>query len=75
MIEFTKDMLLIDAFRTEGANLDEMANVLAAAGLHCLGCALSHGESIEGAAMVHGIDPDVMLQALTEAANKPVANE
>ena len=30
---FTKDMLLIDAFRTEGINIDAMATVLADMGM------------------------------------------
>ena len=64
-----KDMLLIDAFRTEGVNIEAMADVLSSIGMHCLGCALSHGETIEQAAMVHGIDPDELLRMLNEAAN------
>ena len=62
-------MLLIDAFRTEGVNIEAMADVLSSIGMHCLGCALSHGETIEQAAMVHGIDPDELLKMLNEAAN------
>ncbi|MBR1625253.1 MAG: DUF1858 domain-containing protein, partial [Clostridia bacterium] len=54
----TKDMLLIDAFRMDGVNVEAMAEVLMQMGMHCLGCALSHGETIEEAALVHGIDPD-----------------
>lgn len=64
----SKDMLLIDAFRTEGVNIEAMADVLSSIGMHCLGCALSHGETIEQAAMVHGIDPDELLKMLNEAA-------
>ena len=64
----TKDMLLIDVFRMDGINVDAMADVLADFGMHCLGCALSHGETVEEAALVHGIDPDVMCNALNEAA-------
>ena len=67
----TKDMLLIDAFRMEGVNIEAMADVLQSMGMHCLGCMLSHGETIEQAAMVHGIDPDEMLKALNEAAQMP----
>ena len=63
-----KDMLLIDAFRTEGVNIEAMADVLTSIGMHCLGCALAHGETIEQAAMVHGIDPDELLKMLNEAA-------
>lgn len=64
----TKDMLLIDAFKTEGVNVEAMADVLGNFGMHCLGCALSHGETIEQAAIAHGYDPDEMLKALNEAA-------
>ena len=35
-------------------------------GLHCLGCALSSGESIEEACMVHGLDCDDLLDQLNE---------
>lgn len=63
-----KDMLLIDAFKTEGVNIEAMAETLAGFGMHCLGCALSHGETIEQAAMAHGVDPDLMINALNEAA-------
>lgn len=66
----TKDMLLIEAFQKaseEGANIEAMAEVLANFGMHCLGCALSHGETIEQAATAHGVDPDTMLNALNEA--------
>ena len=69
----TKDMLLIDAFRMDGVNVEAMAEVLMQMGMHCLGCALSHGETIEEAAIVHGIDPDEMLVALNEAAQTPKA--
>ncbi len=65
---FTKDTLLIEAFQTEGANVEAMAQKLGEYGMHCLGCALSHGETIAQAAMAHGYDPDEMLEALIIAA-------
>lgn len=65
----TKDMLLIEAFQKEGVNVEAMAEVLGNFGMHCLGCALSHGETIEQAALAHGYDPDEMLAALNAAAN------
>ena len=43
-----------------------MANI-AGFGMHCLGCALSHGETVEQAAMTHGIDADKLLKALNDA--------
>lgn len=33
-------------------------------GMHCLGCPASRGESIEEACMVHGTDPDKLIEAL-----------
>ena len=33
-------------------------------GMHCLGCAIAHGETLEEAAMVHGIDIEELLKAL-----------
>lgn len=47
-----------------------MAGVLMAGGMHCVGCPSSQGETLEEAAMVHGIDSDVLearLNAFLEA--------
>ena len=38
-----------------------VAPILLEIGMHCLGCPASQGESIEEAAMVHGIDPDLLV--------------
>lgn len=63
----TKDMLIIDALKL--GNVEAMAEVLYNFGMHCLGCALSRAETIEQAAMAHGVDPEEMVKALNEAAN------
>lgn len=63
----TKDTLIADALKQ--GNVEAMAEVLYSFGMHCLGCALSRGETIEQAAAVHGVDPDEMIKALNEAAN------
>lgn len=63
-MKITKDMLLIDAFQM--GDTEKMAEVLQGFGMHCLGCALSHGETIEQAAMTHGIDVNEMLDALNK---------
>lgn len=67
MANITKDMLIVDALR-EG-NVEKMAEVLHNFGMHCLGCALARGETIEEAAAVHGVDADEMVAALNEAAD------
>lgn len=42
------------------------APVFMAHGMHCLTCPCSTGESIEMACMVHGSDPDALVDALNE---------
>jgi hybrid cluster-associated redox disulfide protein len=42
----------------------EVAPVLMEAGMHCLGCPASQAESLEEAAMVHGIDVDELMERI-----------
>ena len=39
----------------------EAAPILMEIGMHCLGCPASQMESLEEAAMVHGIDADLLI--------------
>lgn len=49
----------------------DVAPVFMEFGMHCLGCPASSGESIEQAAVVHGIEVDKLIEALNEYfANK-----
>lgn len=41
--------------------------VLMSAGMHCLGCPASQGETLEEAAMVHGIDINELMEAIEQA--------
>lgn len=41
-----------------------IAPILMSAGLHCLGCVLASGETIEEACVVHGIDCDSLIEEL-----------
>ena len=38
-----------------------MAGVLVAGGMHCIGCPSAQMETIEEAALVHGIEPDLLV--------------
>ena len=38
--------------------------ILMGAGMHCVGCPSSAGETLEEAAMVHGIDGDMIVEEL-----------
>ena len=60
MAEITKEMTIGEILRTNPA----VAPVLLEAGMHCLGCPSAQGESLEEAAMVHGIDPDMLVEEI-----------
>ena len=62
----TKDMLIAGALKQ--GNVDGIANVLFSVGMHCLGCALAHNETVEDAANAHGVDVDELVEKLNEAA-------
>ena len=60
MAKVTKDMLI-----GEIIGLDpQMPVVLMEGGMHCVGCPSSQAESLEEAAMVHVIEPDVLVARL-----------
>ena len=44
----------------------EKAEILLAAGMHCLGCPASQTETLEEACMVHGIDVEELLVELNK---------
>ncbi len=52
MAQISKDMTIGEILRTN----PEVAPVLMEAGMHCLGCPSAQAESLEEAAMVHGMD-------------------
>lgn len=60
MGEITKDMTIGEILQ---ANPD-VVPVLLDAGMHCLGCPASQAESLEEAAMVHGINIDDLMKAI-----------
>ncbi len=43
---------------------EKVAPLLMSVGMHCLGCPASQAESIEEAAMVHGIDPKELVDKI-----------
>ena len=45
---------------------DGIAPILMGAGMHCLGCPASQGESLEQACAVHGIDCDTLVAQINE---------
>jgi len=61
-MEFTKDMTIREAL----AKNPKSEEVFLSFGMHCVGCPTASGESIEQAAMVHGINVDLLLEKLNE---------
>lgn len=60
MAQVTKDMTMGEILTLD----PEMANILVNAGMHCVGCPSHAFESLNDAAMVHGIDVEPLLAAL-----------
>ena len=64
----SKDMLVIDILQQ--GDPDKLAEVLMQSGMHCLHCMLAHNETLEEAAMTHGIDVDKLVEQLKEVAGE-----
>ena len=62
MAKVSKDMLIGQLLQID-ANI---APILMRAGMHCLGCPSSQMESLEEAAMVHGLDVDVPVNQIND---------
>lgn len=65
--EVTKDTIIGDILDADG----NVAPYFFEIGMHCLGCPASRGESIADACMVHGVNPDELIEKL----NKHFANK
>ena len=60
MAQISKDMRIIDII-----NVDyDIVPILLNEGMHCIGCPSAQAESLEEAALVHGLDPDVLVARL-----------
>ena len=69
MAAITKDMIIgeiLDMDETTAPYFLEM-------GMHCLGCPSSQMETIEEAAMVHGIEPDALVNEINAFLEKDLA--
>lgn len=59
-MNITKDMTIGQIIVTN----PNVAPILMEAGMHCLGCPASQGETLEEAAMVHGLDIDELMSKI-----------
>ena len=55
--QVTKDMLIHQIIEVDPGN----AAILMASGMHCVGCPSAQMETVEEAAMVHGIEPELLI--------------
>ena len=59
----TKNMTITEIIKTKPA----AAAILMSKGMHCLGCVIAQGETLEQAADVHGIPVEELLKEINEA--------
>lgn len=62
MAEITKETTIGEALIIN----PDIAPVLMEIGMHCLGCPSAQGETLEEAAMVHGLDADELMKKIAE---------
>ncbi|MDO5382518.1 MAG: DUF1858 domain-containing protein [Eubacteriales bacterium] len=60
MARVTKDTTIGEVIQIDGGVIP----ILMGAGMHCVGCPSSVGETLEEAAMVHGIDCDMLVEEI-----------
>lgn len=63
MALITKDMTIGQAIAMD----QNIIPVLLDIGMHCLGCPSAQAETLEEAAMVHGLDPDELMDRINAA--------
>ncbi len=62
MAKITADTLISECLELN----PDAAEILLSTGMHCIGCAMAHGETIEQAVAVHGEDLNALLNKLNE---------
>ena len=64
-IKLTKDMTIGELI----GSFPQVAPILMSVGMHCLGCPSAQAESLEEAAMVHGLDADLLMEKINAFLN------
>ena len=65
----SKDMIIADLIALD----PNYAAILMASGMGCVGCPSAQMESLEEAAMVHGIEPDALVKEINDFLAKDLA--
>ncbi len=61
-MEINKNMLITEILRVD----EGVGDILMESGMHCLGCIMAHGEDLEQACAVHGIDADALESKIND---------
>lgn len=64
-VQISKDMTIGQLLATNPT----VAPVLMEVGMHCLGCPSAQAETLEEAAMVHGLDADLLVAKINAVLN------
>ena len=62
MYQIEKETVISDIM----ANAPYTVPLFQAIGMHCMGCAMASGETVEEACAVHGVDPDLFVEKVNE---------
>ena len=62
MRKISKDMIIADLVAID----QNIIVILMGAGMHCIGCPSAQGETLEEAAMVHGLDADLLVDQIND---------
>ena len=60
MQKISKDIIISDLVQSD----QNIIPILMREGMHCIGCPSAQAETLEEAALVHGLDPDVLVARL-----------
>ena len=60
MQKISKDMIISDLVQID----QNIIPILMREGMHCIGCPSAEAETLDEAAVVHGLDPDVLVARL-----------
>lgn len=62
MSKATKEMTIAEVISIDQGVIPILLNM----GMHCVGCPSSQAETLEEAAMVHGMDPEELINQINE---------
>ena len=74
MAKISKDMIISDLIQVD----PNIVAILMRAGMHCIGCPSAQMETVEEAAYVHGIEPELLItrvNAFVDAQDKEAKAE